>query len=156
MPIAPRSRATGTGCNPHLQQTLAPGHRDGLQLALHAQLAQDPVYPRLEAAEGDVQLGGDLGAGSAIGEESQDLDLPGGEGLQPAPALLRLLAAARQVVDQRGQLLAVHEGLAGGATPDPLHDLGEADALGEEPDGAGLEGRLDVFWGVDPRKGEHA
>jgi 23S rRNA (guanine745-N1)-methyltransferase len=74
---APLSEATGcVGVGPGrrlAQQAHLPGLAYGLGAVRGVELAVDVIYMRLDRAEGDEEVAGDLGVGSARGEQGQHL-----------------------------------------------------------------------------------
>ena len=65
-----------------LDQAQGQGQAGQVSAAAAAGLVPDPVQVRADRADADVQLGGDLGVGAALGDQGDQLPFPGAELLQ--------------------------------------------------------------------------
>ena len=69
-----------------LDQARGQGQAGQVGAAAAAGLVPDPVQVRADRADADEQLGGDLGVGTALGDQGDQLPLPGTERPQPGAA----------------------------------------------------------------------
>src|SRR5918996_738274 len=108
---------TSPGPRRSLDQPAAEGlsHRRGPVRG--AELLEDVLEVGLHGVGGDVELLGDVAVGVAERQQLQHLDLPGGQGLGPAVALLGL----RQLLGQGHHELGVDDHVAPGPRTDRLH-----------------------------------